>query len=173
MRDGAERVSKRWRGRLVGVVCVAALPALSACGGGSSQPSGSSAKGGPTTHDEIVRRGDAICQRYRASARSLHKPSVASGADLGAFLNKLADVAEPAAHEMSALTPGPSDRVAFTKYTTGLNTQVQLIRRSAREFSSGSSQAGQTDLRAAEQAGPEVKGLAQGFGFHVCGSSGL
>jgi hypothetical protein len=155
------------------LVCLALTALAAGCGDGGSQDRIPSLQTkSDLSHGQLVSASDRICKRFRMSIRDLKEPSsAASPSEIGVYLKQLAEAGERTANALSTLPPSSADRPAFRKYLDQARTQIQLIRRAADEFASGNTEAGTTDVRAVQQAGPTIRALAQGFGFRVCGST--
>jgi len=151
--------------------------ALSACGGSSSSKttSGSATStpsaGATLNHEQMIAAGDGICTRYRASVNALPKPtSSSSNADAAAYVHGVLNAAQRAIASFAQLKPSATDASVIQKYNASQATQFAKLRRASQALDVGDVRGFQGDLRAAAQGAGHARGLAQGFGFKVCGS---
>jgi hypothetical protein len=157
-----------------------ALVVVAGCGGGGGKSTGGTSESGrssttaPTpalTRAEFLARGDRLCQSYRAQVRAIPAPSAsATPAETVAYLRALATVATRLLTQFSALTPPPGDAAAVNQYLSSMKTQIQLTNQVADELSGGNAAAAKAHLQSLQRAAPQVRALAHGYGFKVCGS---
>ncbi len=153
---------------------VAAVAVAAGCGGGGAKP---------LSKPELIKRGDAICTKYRQKNQELNKsaptknPTDPSATDAqvkasAPILGKLADNLRAARSEFDDLEP-PSD--AASDWRNTLDDLDQL----ASKLDSAASAAREVDRQRVVNEYGEILRLnrristfEQDYGFKVCGSSG-
>jgi len=90
---------------------------------------------------------------------------------LAAALRAEVGRAQPQLDQLRALTPPPSDRVVIAKYLAGVAGQVTLVDQLATAIDNNDSPTFKVVSQRLTVGKAEVRGLAQGYGFKICGSA--
>lgn len=159
---------------------------LAACGGSNSSSSASSptatTSASALTKAQFITRADAICTRANAKLKSQQNViNAALKADqandtatnrqaLGEAMNRGAQIASPLLDQLRALQPPASDRVVVAKYLSGVASQINLLQQFATAVENDDARGVKTISQQFAQGKASVRGLAQGYGFKVCGS---
>ena len=165
---------------------VVALTTLAGCGsaGTPTTPSTTtppSATAAPAKA-AFIAEADTICANARAKLRvqqaAINAALKAEQANdtatnrhvLGDALNQDSLVASPLLDQLRGLQPPAADRVVIAKYESGVASQIGLIQQFANAIDSNDAQAVRTIVQQLQLGKASVQGLAQGYGFKVCGS---
>jgi hypothetical protein len=158
---------------------LAATAGLAGCGGATKTQTSSTspAASGPVpTRAQYVAQADAICQETRASLAKLQTKSlIALGDTPKAFA-----AAAPLFRQIQAVEQAELGRLQGLRLPSGDNTEVTaylqegtqavtLVARIAAAFAKGDKVALAAAEKEGNQRGAVAKGLAQGYGFKVCG----
>jgi hypothetical protein len=161
--------------RLGLVLLAAAALLLSACGGGGGG-------GKPLTRSELIKRGDAICTKYRAKNKTLQKgapaksPTDPSATDedvrkSGPILAKLAENVRGARGEFARLSP-PKDVAGDWRNTLeDLALLGNKLDDAADAAKALDRQRVVNDYAEALRLNSRVSNFESGYGFQVCGKS--
>ncbi len=85
-------------------------------------------------------------------------------------MNRGAQIASPLLDQLRALQPPASDRVVVAKYLSGVASQINLLQQFATAVENDDARGVKTISQQFAQGKASVRGLAQGYGFKVCGS---
>ncbi len=164
-------------GTTVGLLVATA--GLAACGGGTKANTATTtpAASGPTpTRAQYITQADAICQETRISLSKLQTKSlVALGDTPKAFaaaaplLRQIQTVEQAELARLQALRLPSGDNTEVTAYLQEGVQAVMLVGRIADGFAKGDRVALAAAEKEGTQRGAVAKGLAQGYGFKVCG----
>jgi hypothetical protein len=159
----------------LGLVSLAAVAlVLTACGGGG---------GKRLTRPEFIKRGDAVCTKYRAKNKALQKnapaksPTDPSASDedvrkSGPILASLADNVRGARSEFALLDP-PKDVAGDWRNTLeDLDLLATKLDDAADAAKSVDRQRVVNDYAEALRLNSRVSNFESGYGFQVCGKSG-
>jgi hypothetical protein len=160
------------RTTLAGGLVAAAL--IGGCGGGeddksADSPQTSSAGGAePLSKEEFVRRGDELCRDFRAKSPDTGDPD--SFDELKRQVDQVLPAAQETLEKFEQLEPPADDKEVVDSYMQTQRDQLTLIRQLGEAAEAEDQSAVQryaADVRESAQKG---KGIAQGYGFKVCGS---
>lgn len=147
------------------------------CGGDDSDSDGQQRATGETTTErrptkaEFIERWDAICTENRKRVDAIREPGEnASGEEQARALNELADAADDATTKLQRVERPPGDNSAIDQYLELGREQIGLVRRTAEAFDRGNTARADALIETGEASGGRLRGLAQGYGFKVCGS---
>lgn len=173
-----------WRSLLV-LICAA--QAMAGCGNGSSSPAAPAGRAASspasTTKSQYISEGDAVCRaavdslkhrqkKIDAAARAEQvNDTAANRTVLAAALRAEVGRAQPQLDQLRALTPPPSDRVVIAKYLAGVAGQITLVDQLAAAIDNNDSSTFKVVGQQLTVGKAEVRGLAQGYGFKICGSA--
>jgi hypothetical protein len=148
--------------------------AMSACGGDDSDGGGQTGGGGQETlsRQEVIARGDTLCKEFREDTERLlnRADRVADPKEQAGILHRVADRGEKVADEFDSFDPPPGDARIIDRYVSVSREQLALLRRAADSLEQGDAQEAGTLLDSGQGKGAELRGIAQGYGFKVCGS---
>jgi hypothetical protein len=162
--------------RLGLVLLAAAALLLAACGGGGGG-------GKPLTRSDLIKRGDAVCTKYRAKNKALQKnapaksPTDPSASDedvrkSSPILASLADNVRGARGEFAQLRP-PKDIAGDWRNTLeDLDLLAKKLDDAADAAKSVDRQRVVNDYAEALRLNSRVSNFESGYGFQVCGKSG-
>jgi hypothetical protein len=135
------------------VTAVAAL--VGGCGGN-----------GRLSHDEFVKRADAICSAYRGSTQRLAHPR--SYAQVLAYVKKTLPVYEAALRKLEQLKPPESDAAIVRKWLAADRRIVKAEQELARAAQRHDFDAVTAAANAVQQAGVDARQAAADLGMQVC-----
>ncbi len=137
-----------------------------------SDTAGSKATAGTMTKDEVIAAGDAACAEYRRRATPL-VDQLRNSSDRGeraGLLRRLASAAEPSVQRLATVVPPPDGRQALDDYVLLGSDQIVVVRRAADQLDKGDEASAWALLGSALENVAKLRGLAEGYGFKVCGS---
>jgi hypothetical protein len=162
------------------------LPALAiaACGGGSDTTTAptqtvTAQKQGPApTKAEFIKEADALCQQSRDEAASLGQqiqdlPDPTSTEDLhesADLFREYAGILEQQAQALRQLEPPPGDEAIINNWLSTAESSLSLFRDLADAYDSGDEQEARFLNSEVGSRADQARGIAQGYGFKVCGS---
>jgi hypothetical protein len=173
--------------RRIAPLCVAALlgTSLSACGGSSSTSTSTVTvqQAAALSKAQFISQGDAICQSASEEAEPLKEKVHQLEAGItpeneSSQLQKVGEAAEESAElvsneaeQLRSLEPPDSDRKTITRMLALVDSQVLI----EEELASASQEVNIEKIKALLEQGKPIKakaqGIAQGYGFKVCGSA--
>jgi hypothetical protein len=171
-----------------GLILVALALGLVAvgCGGGGrptttqTQTVTTQGKGGAPTKAKYIKQADAICQRLHAETRSLSDryrdlaarafPTDAEIQEAADIVRHTADSARKAAQELQALTPPNGDADIINNWLTTGESGIPLNEQLADAIENQDAGQMNTLTQQIASANDKADGIAQGYGFKVCGS---
>jgi len=173
------------RRSLLALICAA--QAMAGCGNGSSYPAAPAGRAAsspaPATRSQYISEGDAVCRaavdslkhRQRKIDAAVRAEQVndtaANRAVLAAALRAEVGRAQPQLDQLRALTPPPSDKVVIAKYLAGVAGQVTLVDQLATAIDTNDIPTFKVVSQQLTVGKAAVRGLAQGYGFKICGSA--
>jgi len=159
------------------VALIALTVAVAACGGDDSN-GGRSGGGsqrdtatGPTKAG-FIEKADQVCKRYRKRTAELERQlkSTSDSARQAAILQRLADESEGVVDAFDELGVPPGDAEVLGQYKKTGREQIGLVRRAAEALADGDTATASTLIKSGQETGGRQRGIAQGYGFKVCGS---
>ena len=174
---------------LVIVLAVTAALVLAACGGDddgdtttvTTQESAESPAEQAHAKEQFISEADEICTDYRAQLDPIDKefdevrnapPSVANDRAGAELLDQAAELSSEEFDELQALTPPPGDEVVLDRYYQAASESMDVVSELAAVLRTP--QDGLQEVERLngelEARSSEAQGLAQGYGFKVCGS---
>lgn len=172
----------------IGAAVLLCVAALAGCGGGSTntttttdtRASSSAALAVPATPTkaQFIARADTICartnaklkpvqQRLAALARASESTVEAKGSSV---LREGAAITREGIAQLQALTVPQGDAPTVRKIVTALDDEAADIDNMASATASGEASAIEAAKRAEQTTKATYDGLAQGYGFKVCGA---
>ncbi|MGI8594031.1 MAG: hypothetical protein ACR2ML_06635 [Solirubrobacteraceae bacterium] len=85
-------------------------------------------------------------------------------------VRELANVADRALARFEAMRPPPEGRQVIEDYIRLGKEQIVIVRRAADELEDADITTARTLIDSAQETGGKLRGLAQGYGFKICGS---
>jgi hypothetical protein len=159
------------------VLCVIALGfSATGCGDGddSSDPSDPTRaqSSGTITKDAFIEKGDELCAEFRdAEAELQAQYEDATDFDEAAALTReLAAEAEDIVDGLEALGTPDEGAELVERYIEGSREQIVLLNRIADSTEDGDSSEVEALRESGQEVGARLQGIAQGYGFEVCGS---
>jgi hypothetical protein len=152
------------------------LTLTAGCGGSDDDERqegvGKSGSDASLTRGQIIMRGDAFCREYRERIKPI-EASVEDSQDPQEIAEAFREVgaqAEKVAVEFKNLARRAPDPKVLDRYVRTAREQLVLIDRAADQFDAGDTEAAGVIIEAGQETGAELRGIAQGYGFKVCGS---
>jgi hypothetical protein len=107
---------------------VAAALVLGGCGGGGGSSTSTTASGEPLTKQELIAKGDSICQQAREQFQQLQQspPTTAEGA--ATLTQKLIDITDSELAQLRDLSPPSSLQSSLDDYLKALEKNVAILR---------------------------------------------
>jgi hypothetical protein len=168
----------RWREALA-ALGLAVLTAGVGCGGGPKTVTQvrTQASGQPLTRAQYISQADAICQQYQGTRAELNKefqqvggaltnPQAHQAADL---LRKAVDELKPEVQAIQALPRPTADAAVLGNLMDLQGAALTNVSNLADAFDSLDGREIRTLSAQLEKNGAEARGIAQGYGFKVCG----
>jgi hypothetical protein len=90
---------------------------------------------------------------------------------LGNAINHVIATAEPVLNQLRGLQAPRADRVVVAKYLAGVASQITLYQQLVSAIENDDPGSVQTIGQQIDQGKASVDGLAQGYGFRVCGAA--
>ena len=178
-------VCRRMNPRLLGIsVLLIALVSVAGCGGGSSTSPGSTAEtsagGGEPTKAEFIEQADAICTSNHGDTDSLEKEAAeiekSANPESPKNLLRLADIlreasesAESEYQELRELEPPAADEATVDAMFSKAEEGKTFALEAAEALEEGETSKFSELLKKAEPVDTSAKGMAEGYGFKVCG----
>jgi hypothetical protein len=124
------------------------------------------------TKAEVIAEGDAACRGYRQKRKQLEQRGEGSSDPeaQAKVTRKLADAGDKVLARFEAMRPPPDGRRVIEEYLRLGKEQIVIVRRIADELDDADIATARTLLDSAQETGAKMQGLAQGYGFRVCGS---
>lgn len=144
-------------------------------GGGSAATTGQSSG---VSKEDFIEQGDEICgegnEEFAEINERLDAISVGSAseqlAEAGPILREGAELVDQRLAEFRALTPPPADEDTIDEYLDLVEDQRRYLEQMADAAAAGDVQEFQQTTERLQQAAEERQGIAQGYGFEVCGA---
>ncbi len=183
-------MTDRYISRPIPLSCIVAaallyLAALAGCGGGSTSttaatvtrvpsPSTSAVPAAPTKA-QFIARADAICARTDAKLKPAKKrlgavENVVGSKEGAAALRQAASITREGIAQLQALTVPQGDAATVQKVITALDDEAADIDNMASAAAAGEASAIEAAKQAMQTTKATYDGLAQGYGFKVCGA---
>lgn len=145
------------------------------CGGDDASSDGSSdtpSADKRPTKAEFIERADAICTKYRKRTDKLGEDgdSPSSAKEQAKVVRQLADEADSTLKEFEDLELPPGDNAPIEQYKELAREQIELVRRAGEALDDGKVQRATTLINSGDETAGRLRGIAQGYGFKVCGS---
>ncbi len=157
---------------LCGVACVVGL---ASCGGDSASDDPSTAAESPSakalSKAQVIERGDTACRDFRRRSdpllEGIENLPLGQQADR---LRRAADLSSETADTLDGLQAPPGDAATIERYVAKAREQLIVLRRAADSLGDGDTAEARALIDSSEETAAELRGLAQGYGFKVCGS---
>ena len=151
---------------------------LAACGGDDSDDASPPDTGdsGATSQsipkDEFIAEGDELCAEFRETEERLQAQfdDVTDPGEAADLTRELADKAEEIADGMEALGTPDEGAELVDRYIEGTREQIVVLNRFADSVEDGDASEAEALRESAQEVGARLQGIAQGYGFEVCGS---
>jgi hypothetical protein len=154
------------RSALAAVAAVAV--ALASCGDDDkSSDTPASTSSGTLTKTELIRKGDELCGAFRSKTP---KGNPQGFGDLKSQVDVVISLSEDTLRKFEKLRPPPGDSAVIDKYLQSQRDQIALLRQVSKAAEAEDKAAVQRYVADIRETGQKAKGLAQGYGFKVCGS---
>jgi hypothetical protein len=157
---------------------VAAGLALAGCGGAAKPSSPKTSPVAPSTRAQFIAQADAVCLAARGSLGQLQastksllalKDAAKAYAAAAPLFRRAQAVEQGELSRLRALRPPAADAATVASYLQAGASDVALVGRFAEAFGRHDRTALVTLARQAASTAATTKGLAQGYGFKVCG----
>lgn len=150
------------------LAAVAAAVVLTACGGGDGTTASTGAGGEPLSKQDLIAKGDAVCQHAREEFQQLQQSPPKSAEDAAALTQKLIDITETEITQLRALTPPDSLQSNMDAYLKALEKNVGVLKQGLKAAQQGDA-AGYAKAQA-KTVSQQVERLqlARGVGFTEC-----
>ena len=148
---------------------------VSACGDddsdGGDQPGGGEAE--TLSKQEVIARGDELCTEFRETLNRLQSRTQTRDLEEQAeAIDRIADKADEVADEFDSIDPPSGDAAFIDRYVSRSREQVDLLREAADLLAQGDPAKAEVLIESNQGKAAEVRRMAQGYGFKVCGSEG-
>jgi hypothetical protein len=178
-RDPTDRSFRELRGvpmraRLLLGALVLAL-ATAGCGGDDDEDSGNGTSGESAplvSKAEFIEQADELCTDFREKSDELAAEAETTS-DTGRqaeIWRELADEAQATGEEFEQLPVPAGDQAIIDRYLSASRDQIGVLRQIAEALDDGDTTSVTTLLDSGRRSGARVQGIAQGYGFKVCGS---
>lgn len=161
--------------KLIVVAGVCAVALIAGCGGGDSDEG--AAPSSKTTEKRIskaeyIQRGDDLCREFRKTSDPVERQirETSDPSEQAGLLRRVADAFDRALKGFDALPKPRGDEDVLTRYLDTARENVVLVRRAADDLDEGKADEATSLLQNAVDASNKAEGIAQGYGFKVCGS---
>jgi hypothetical protein len=162
------------------VACFVALVAvaIAGCGGGGSETvTQTQTSAAPLTKAEFITQGDAICARYNGIADAANSKLAELGSidtqeqgdKVAEILRNGVDELTPQLQAIQGLRPPPQDAQVIGSYFTTSSAQLGTLSDLADAYEQLDAEQIQSLSSRIEQDKAKAHGIAQGYGFKVCG----
>jgi hypothetical protein len=173
---------------VVALVGVAMATVAAGCGGSSTTTTQTQTQtvtaqrpGAAPTKAEYIRQVDGICSKYLSTGRALTRQiqnvgqpeNVAQLHLLASLYRRAADHATQAYQQIRQVTPPAGDETIVDNWLSTANTTISLTRDFANAVDSAKGTNGsqlRILVKEIDASNAKAKGIAQGYGFTVCGS---
>jgi hypothetical protein len=118
---------------------------------------------------EYIKRADAICAKYNELTKDLQDETPDSFEEAADLYTKAIELFKPAVKEFEALPPPRGDEQVIESYLDTVRQQVVLYQRiqaAAEQSDRAKLESYAEDVR---ELRAKARGLAEGYGFEVCG----
>jgi hypothetical protein len=177
-------------GRIAGAVAALAIVGtLAGCGGSGTTTTTTTQTetftaqqhGAAPTKAEYIQQVDAICSKYLSTGKSLTRQiqNIGQPQDLAqlhylaSLYRRAADHATQAYQQIRQVTPPAGDEQIIDNWLSTANTTISLTRDFANAVDSAKGTNGsrlRVLVKEIDANNEKAKGIAQGYGFKVCGS---
>lgn len=156
--------------RYLSAVAVVAALAIAACGGGDDDES--PPPGETISKAQFIEQGDALCSEFREAEAELEEQAdeTTDPQEGARIFRELAERAEEVADGLEGLGTPDEGADVIERYIETSREQIVVVNRIADELEDGDSSAAQALRESALETGAELGGIAQGYGFEVCGA---
>lgn len=164
--------------RILWVAMVALMAFAAGCGGSDDDASTDSPSAratepaaGSLTRADVVERGDELCSGYKKRAGAIQDAAKGSedAQEIAEALREIGREAERIIDPFRKLAARAPDREVLRRYVSTSKEQIVLLNRAADQYGQGDPESGLAVLEAGRETGSELRGIAQGYGFKVCG----
>lgn len=124
---------------------------------------------GPTK-DEFIAQADQVCADFREATKEVAEATPSDYDELEEQAQEIIQMTQATLAEFRALTPPAGDDEIMRRYTSSVEESITLLKRlreAAQEEDAIKVDTYADDLRGLSQ---RQRGLAQGYGFKVCGT---
>ena len=136
--------------------------------GGSDEPSNTS--GEAPTKAEFIKQADAICQDAQDELGEFREAEPESLDELADLVAEAARATDPLVDDFRALGAPEGDEEVVNEYLSLVEQNAALLRRLEEAAEAGDTSEVQTYLEDLRDIAERQEGLAQGYGFEVCGN---
>jgi hypothetical protein len=149
--------------------------ALSVAGCGDDDESGGGTAGESApriSKAEFIEQADELCADFRERRDELTaKADATSDAERQAeIFRELADEAQATGERFDRLPVPPRDQEIIERFSAANRDQIGVVRQIADALDAGDTEAVTALLDSGQKSGAKVRGIAQRYGFKVCGS---
>lgn len=150
------------------VAAVVAAAVLTGCGGGSGTTASTATGGEPLSKQDLIAKGDAVCQHAREEFQQLQQSPPKSADDAAALTQKLIGITEAEITQLRALTPPDSLQSSMDAYLKALEKNVGVLKQGLKAAQQGDA-AGYAKAQA-KTVSQQVERLqlARAVGFTEC-----
>jgi len=123
---------------------------------------------------EAIERGDRLCKNFRERTapleQKLDETPESDAKKLADILREEAVLARKTVESFEALAPQAPAGDVLKDYAAKVREQLVLLERAADQIEEGDASDAQVLVDSGKEVAAELKGIAQGYGFKVCGS---
>lgn len=119
----------------------------------------------------MIEQGDKACSEFRDKAGvALKNVDNVGPEEQATLIRRATDYSEEHVERIEALQPPPGDQQIIDRYLAKSREGIVLLRRAAEALEDGDTAEANTLLESGPEAEGELRGIAQGYGFKICGS---
>jgi hypothetical protein len=157
---------ERMRWAALGVLGAALV--LSGCGGGGDGSTFTSESAEPLSKQELIARGDAICQQARDQFAELQENPPTTAEDAATLTQHVIDITETQVSHLRELNPPASLRSSLDDYLKALEKNIGILKQGLKAAQNNDATGyAQAQAKTVSQQVERLQ-LARAVGFNVC-----
>lgn len=157
-------------GKRIHILALAAIAAaaLTGCGGGGGSSTSTTASAGALSKQELIAKGDAICQQAREQFQQLQQNPPTTAEDAAALTQKLIDITESELSQLRQLTPPASAESSMDDYLKAMEKNVGVLKQGLKAAQQGDATGyAEAQAKTVSQQVERLQ-LARSVGFNEC-----